>query len=157
MPFDKFQARREETVRRGLIGLIMVPLFMVGFFTFNHLAPQLGFQERNGQLHHSPPTYSEQKSRVEELCAGLPRPEMFQLTDSTPPEHYADSTLVTYRYRSIRGAAEIMPTFLVWFNENGWYHIPDTSTFEKGKQKIFISPWSNHQFTHYDIYCSEKD
>lgn len=168
MPFDKFQARREETVRRTLIVLITVPLFLVGFFTFNHLAPRLGFMERNGQLHHTISQDEEQIRRVNELCQSLPKPEKFEfisvfekirLKSDGLENGGFDSSTVIYRYESVRGAAEIMPTFLVWFSENGWHRIPDTSTFEKGNQKIFISVNTTrlHGFPNiYEIYCMEK-
>lgn len=156
MPFNNIKEEPTETDRRGLIVLIMLPLFLVGFFAFNHLAPGLGFQERNGQLHHTIGFDEVRDIRIGKLCAELPKPEKFEFISSTDNSSF-DYSMDIYHYRSIRGAAEIMPTFLVWFNENGWYRIPDTSTFEKGKQKIYISANFDFQFTNYDIYCSEKD
>ncbi len=150
MPFENLQAELKEINRRGLIISITLLLLLPAYLIFNHLAPQLGLEERNGQLNHTIGFDEVRDIRIGKLCTGLPKPEKFEFVSSTNKSSF-DHSMVIYHYRSKRGAAEIMPTFLVWFNENGWSCISDTSTFEKGKQKIYIAANSDDQFTNYEI------
>jgi len=161
MPFENLQPERKEIDRRLLVFFTTLLLFLPAFLIFNYLAPRLGFENRNPQLYHAFSLFDEeQMNRVRELCQNLPKPEKFDFVSSFEDGGVESSTII-YRFDSTREAEEIMPMFLIWFNENGWRQVSDTSTlkFEKGNQKIYISVNSEdfHGFPNqYEIYCSEK-
>jgi len=153
MLFENYEQEEPENERLALfifLGALLVP---VGFI--------LVFQFLLGMRNYPPPNHTigtddAQLRRVRELCASLPRPEKFEFTSSSENGGF-DSSTVIYRYNSPRGAAEIMPAFLVWFDENGWSRITNTSTYEKGKQTVYISIGDGGSFTDYEIFCIEKD
>ena len=93
---------------------------------------------------------------VEQLCAGLPMPEKFKFTGKHEPKNDYEQHLVVYFYSSPRPPEEILPSFLLWFNENGWRHAPGTeTTFRKDNFSIYIWYDSTPTVTNYSIYCSE--
>jgi len=133
------------------ISVLLLPLIFFGAFQF---LP--GMRNDPPQTNHTIQTDETQLRRVDELCTSLPKPEKFEFIARTESASFNSST-VTYAYRSTRGAEEIMPAFLLWFNENGWNSIPNTSTFEKANQTIYISIANfENTFSEYYIYCTEK-
>jgi hypothetical protein len=154
--FENFEQSEPENNRLALalfLSLVFVPVIFIWVFQF---LP--GMREDPPQVNHTLETDKTRLIRVNELCTKLPRPEKLEFVSSHENSGFA-STVVIYNYTSTRGAEEIMPVFLVWLNENGWSRIPNTSTYEKGKQTVYISPstFSNSPWTNYEIYCTEKD
>lgn len=99
----------------------------------------------------------ERLQRVKELCSNLPKPEQFYFVSDAAPKMDDTSALVASTYHSDRALEEIAPSFLVWFNSNGWrqlrehhnepvlhYHddykpVPEHElTFSKNNQTISI-------------------
>lgn len=155
--FENFEQNEEPEIKRpalfaALCVVILPILFLLGF----QFLP--GMRRDPPQTNHTIQTDKARLSRVNELCTNLPRPEKLEFIASRENSSFG-STAVIYAYNSTRGAEEIMPAFLVWFNENGWHLIPNTSTYEKGNQTVYISPKSvfGAPWTNYEIYCTEKD
>jgi hypothetical protein len=99
----------------------------------------------------------ESLKRVNDLCANLPKPEEFDLINNGTVVSSFELSLLRYAYKSDRGWDEIMPTFLVWLNENGWKSIPSSaSAFTKHNQTIAFSTVAGAA-ENYEIYCSEKN
>lgn len=153
--FENFEQEEPENDRLALsifLSLVIVPILFIWAFQF---LP--GMRNDPPMTNHTIQTDNTQLRRVHELCTNLPRPEKFEFISSYEKSNF-DSSTVIYSYNSIRGVEEIMPAFLVWFDENGWIRIPNTSTYEKGKQTVYISiGGSNGNLTPYEIYCVEKD
>ena len=160
--FENFEQEEPENNRLALaifLSLVFVPAIFIWAFQF---LPSM--RRDSSQINHTLKPDNAQLRRVHELCTNLPRPEKFEFISSYENGGFessasSDSSTVIYRYDSPRGAEEIMPAFLVWFDENGWQRIKNTSTYEKGKQTVYISVLVGdaETFTQYEIYCIEKD
>jgi hypothetical protein len=81
MPFDNFNKEPKETDRRWFVFFITLALLLPAYLLFDFLAPRLGFEERNPQLHHTIQLNENRLRRVRELCADLPKPEKFDFID----------------------------------------------------------------------------
>ena len=107
---------------------------------------------------------AERGRRIEAVCESLPKPEGFQLIEKTAPSQPDDYRLVSYSFSSSRSKEEIYPTFVVWFNSNGWHGSKDNSEalmFTKfnepvsSVQAISISFKQKTEGSVYEINCSE--
>ncbi len=102
------------------------------------------------------------EQRVEKLCASLPTPENFKLISKDKPNQYYRRVAVDYKFFSYyRTIEEIIPTFVMWFDENGWtQNIFDTENgeirleFKKNNQTIILK--SPRYVTAYTITCAES-
>jgi hypothetical protein len=159
--FENFEQEEPENKRITLaifLSLVLVPVGLALAFKF--LPSML---DNSPQIHHTFGTDDAQLQRVHWLCASLPKPEKFELISRYENAGFtssasSDSSTVIYRYKSERAENEIMPAFVIWFNENGWRRITNTATYEKGKQSVYISAtFDGGAFTQYEIYCTEKD
>lgn len=79
MPFEDFNKEPKETARRWLVFFITLALLLPAYAIFEILAPRLGLEGRNPQMHHTIQMDVNRLGRVRELCAGLPKPEKFDL------------------------------------------------------------------------------
>lgn len=153
--FENYEHEEPENNRLALavfLSLAFVPAIFIYAFQF---LP--GMRDDPPQMNHTIQLNDPaQIERVLELCASLPQPEKFEYISSYESSGLQSSTVI-YRYKSERGADEIMPAFLIWFDENNWQRITNTSTYEKGKQTVYISPGANDNYQFYEIYCTEKD
>lgn len=57
------------------------------------------------------------------LCSELPKPEQFTRVNTRPPRNASSSAQVIHGFRSERDFDEAIPTFLVWFDANGWKRV----------------------------------
>jgi len=152
--FENFEQEEPENDRLAVIITLSVVILPIIFILAFQFLP--GMDSGSSQRNHTIQTDDAQLRRVHELCASLPRPEKFEFISSYEKGDF-DSSTVIYRYNSERGADETMPAFIIWFDENGWYRITNTTTYKKGKQSVYISFIYGEPFTHYEIYCTEKD
>lgn len=165
MPFENFYQESDKARRRFWKGFGLAFLLFIGYWAFAPSALLDLESNRNLTEYTSTKEFNEKERarRVDDLCRYLPRPEQFDFISSYESAGFEssasfDSSTVIYRYKSERVADEIMPAFLIWFDENGWRLIPNTSTYEKGKQTVYISvSFDGGAFTQYEIYCAEKD
>ncbi len=152
--FENFEQEEPENDRLAVIITLSVVILPIIFILAFQFLP--GMRNDPPMTNHTIQIDNTQLRRVHELCASLPRPEKFEFISRNESE-ILNSQTVTYSYRSPRSTEEIMPAFLVWFDENGWYRITNTSTYEKGKQNVYISVIYGEPFTNYEIFCTEKD
>jgi hypothetical protein len=160
MPFDNFYEESDKARRRwwksiGLAVLLFFAYWTVGFL----IIPEPKTSAPRSPEAQTAPVKSidqERHRRVHDLCAYLPTPEKFYLEEKSTLAESPDFTLVRYSFKSERTWDEIMPSFLLWLNANGWKTLSNNqSTFTKGNQTIaFDQPYGQ---TNYVIYCSEKD
>jgi hypothetical protein len=101
--------------------------------------------------------------RVENLCSSLPTPENFKRGYRQPVDHYfcrvAFDQLFYSDYRTIE---EVLPTYIWWFNENGWRQSFFTDQngetrleFRKNNQSITLR--SERYVTGYTVTCAESE
>jgi hypothetical protein len=165
MPFDNFYKSEDEARRLWWKCLGGAVLFIIGYCSLFFVLPE----SQPVQVLPKPASFDsyrisdtvdqEALQHLNELCAGLPQPEKFDFKGSGSPTTLNDNyTMVIYRYSSKRSREEIMPVFLVWFNEHGWEREPySDSIFKKGNQTIFVG--GNNDFSgksNYVILCAEK-
>src|SRR5688572_22398243 len=138
MPFDNFYKPEDEddSKRRvwifGAMAVLFFPAFVFVCFVFNVDLSIPGDSSSN--------TFVTPAVEVaESLCSYLPKPEKFVfVSKGSFPGREVGSTVV-HRYQSERGLEEIMPTFLVWFDSNGWKADPNANlTFRKNDRTITI-------------------
>ena len=155
MPFDNFYAESDKAARRWRKICCLALLLVIGYCALPFVAETVSSLDT--------PTENETISgdarieRINALCASLPRPEKFSFKNREPLKDYPDGSLVLYRFDSDRPQEEIMPFFLIWFNNNGWKSIAeDGSVFRKGRQTVTIGFYSPYHIpAGYEITCSE--
>ena len=113
---------------------------------------------------------AESAEQIKAVCESLPKPEGFQLVEKNAPSQPDYYSSVSYSFHSSRSKEEIYPTFVVWFNANGWQssnNDSDALVFQKinptyskinpvsSIQTIYISPKQSNEGNIYTIVCSE--
>ena len=95
--------------------------------------------------------------KADALCLSISKPEKFQFLSKTVSASKEKSATVVYRYITERDFGEIMPSFTVWFDANGFTSIPNNRlTFRNANQTVALR--SLDEFSRsYEIYCSESD
>jgi hypothetical protein len=156
MQFDDYNQESSDFDRRATVILMTLALFPFGLVIYCFFAPE----PDRPQMNHTISVDDAQLERVHNLCANLPKPKKFifiSRSEHAGLEQAEDTSTVIYSYRSIRGAEEIMPVFLLWFDEHDWRRNQPTSAFEKARQSVYISVTAKGASTQYEIYCSERD
>jgi hypothetical protein len=164
MPFEDFYKAEDEARRRWWKCVGAAILLYVGYWTIGLLiVPDSKPVEEPPRVRNNAASTSvrwsdveRRRRRVEELCENLPKPEKFHLAVEDIMIEDVNSTLIRYAYKSDRAWEEIMPSFLIWLNANGWKPLPSNeSTFTKNNQTIAFNKVLN-DLVNYEIYCSEK-
>lgn len=128
MPFEDFYKAADQHAHRWRLCLIAAIFFIAAYFSLPFFVKRL--------LTPPPEVKSAQtetvRGKADALCMSLPKPEQFFLT-GVGEEKIADGAAkVEYRYRSQRSFEEIMPPYLIWFDEQGWERIFDEAYARKG-------------------------
>lgn len=152
MPFENFYEESDKADRRGralVYTLIFAPIIyiivLVLFSWYENREAEIKFEQQAERARH-----------VDALCMSLPKPEQFSLVKREPPAGSADIASIIFRYRSERELDEIMPTFRVWFDANGWTADAGwESKFNKGNQSILIETSENYPGI-FEIRCYER-
>lgn len=139
-----------------LAAFIFVPVFVYAFGLFESDAPQLD---------HTLLMNSDEAAerRVDELCKSLPTPENFELMRKLPTEYFYRRVAVDYIFSSdYRTLEETIPTFVLWFAENGWtqsfFNKQDGYVrleYKKNNQTVTLK--SENQNRVYTASCSERE
>jgi hypothetical protein len=163
MPFENFYEESDKARRRWWKCVGLAFLLFTGYwaFAFSTMPDFEGDRRTAENLDHAERQWriNERVRQVENLCRYLPTPEKFFLVRQEVPKNFADSTSIVYRYNSNRAPAEIMPSFLLWFNANGWRSISaDGLMFKKENQTVSIRVLKPYDFVSgYEIQCLESD
>ncbi len=95
--------------------------------------------------------------KADALCASISKPEKFQFFSKTVSASKENSATVIYTYMTERDFGEVMPSFTVWFDTNGFTPEQNNKlTYKNGSQTVAIRSWDNFSSI-YEIYCSESD
>jgi hypothetical protein len=163
MPFDNFYEESDKARRRwwkcfGAAILLFTGYWAAGLLIAPEPKPVEQFVEQTGII-QTPVMITGDKERlrrVNDLCTYLPTPENFHPADKRTLVENPELTLVRYSFKSDRTWDEIMPSFLIWLNANGWKPLShNQSTFTKDNQTIAFSRILNDS-ANYEIFCSEK-
>jgi hypothetical protein len=164
MPLDNFYNSEDEARRLWWKCLGGAALIIIGYCSLFFVLPEsqpvqvLPKPASSDWYGISDTVNQEALQHLNELCASLPQPEKFDFKGSDLPRTLNNNyTMVVYRYSSKRSLEEIMPVFLVWFNENGWERDQySDSIFKKGNQTIYVSGNNFSPNSNYEILCAEK-
>jgi len=156
MPFDNFYEESDKARRRWWKCFGLAFLLFIGYWTFALLTIPKTEGDRNLKEYLNK---EERIRQVDQLCASLPKPEQFTFIEKESPKHYGGETSIIYRFSSDRQPEEIMPFFVIWFNDNGWKSIGnDGENFKKGKQMVTITVFARLDvMTGYEIQCYDSD
>jgi hypothetical protein len=156
MPFDNFYKEFDKAERRWRWLLFCSIIFLPAVY----LTVPVIYSSYSWYENYKPEVTEEQAQRerhVDALCMSLPKPEQFNFVDREPFFSSAKVTTVTFNYRSERVLEEMMPTFRVWFEADGWTADAGwKSKFSKGDQTILIQSAENNANI-FEIWCSERD
>jgi len=95
--------------------------------------------------------------KADALCASISKPEKFQFFSKTVSASKENSATVIYTYMTERDFGEVMPSFTVWFDTNGFTPEQHNKlTYKNGSQTVAIRSMDNFSKI-YEIYCSESD
>lgn len=89
------------------------------------------------------------------LCSELPTPEQFRRMNPATPRSASLAAQVFHHYHSEREFDEIIPTFLVWFESNGWKRVSEdalkspVATYHPNRKLIFRKTNSIVTIVHY--------
>jgi hypothetical protein len=171
MPFDNFfEETDKRDVRFGLIVLAVAVAVVLAVFSYNYLTD-------SAIKYHTPPLANilepQQFLKASELCNALPKPENFERVATREPQFSGSSANVFHGYRSERDFEELLPTFLVWFDANGWKRIADYDfqppvaknrhlIFSKGNSTVTIvhyypNPYADARSANYELGCYYDD
>lgn len=161
MPFENFYNESDKARRRWWKCVGAAFLLLVGYWAFALLAipdptPYVPPPEKT-YLAGTYPYYQIQQ-RVGDLCASLPLPEDFHLVEKSAPIAYSRHVSNGSVFRSRRTTDEIYPTFIIWFNDNGWQEKENPNEgleFVKQNQTIEISLTRTTEGVFHGVKCTE--
>lgn len=118
MPFENFFDETDKhDFRFGVIVVAVGVLLVLAVFSYNYLTGLAN------DAYKAPPVSTDDSQRfvnASDACDQLAKPEQFERVKSESPQFTDSSAQVFYNYRSERDFDEVLPTFLVWFEANGW-------------------------------------
>jgi len=153
MPFENFYKESDKTDRRWrwlvcavLLSPIVYVIVLVSFSWYENREAEIEFERQAARARN-----------VDALCTSLPKPEQFSFVRREPPSSSGYIASIIFRYRSERKFEEIMPTFRVWFDNNGWTADKGwNAKFDKGNQSILIQPSESFYLGNFEIWCYER-
>lgn len=154
MSFENFYQKDTEydrIVRHWWIFIFLIIAVFIGF---------LFLPDREPPVPKRPLTIAERQQHVTELCSSLPKPEDFELTNKDLPSNFTYIVSVDYFFYTKRSREEILPTFVLWFAQNGWIEEEtdedDSLSFSKDIQTISIKNDFQPDNGYYRITCTEQ-
>jgi hypothetical protein len=165
MPFDNFYEESDKSRRRWWKYFGLAFLMLTGYWAFALLVlpdfegdRKMVEEWKRRESETEGFNRKERARRVDDLCRYLPKPEKFEFIRKDLPTDFSDSTSIVYRYASDRSPEEIMPFFVIWFNDNGWKSFSnDEKMFIKNKQMISIRALTTRDVVWgYEIGCYDS-
>lgn len=157
MPFENFYKESNTAHRRWWKFFALAFLPITGYWFFALFFSQL-FQFREATTPGFLTPAQERKYRVHGLCNSLPEPEDFKFVVKSLTTDTDNFSSTGFIYRSSRSKEEIYPTFLVWFNTNGWTTTRPSEAsikFIKDNQIVEIAPFAAKPFDYFMVTCTE--
>ncbi len=175
MPFDNFYQESDKAARRwwkcfGLAFLLFIGYWALGFLVLPRSEEAKTISVPLDKFNHL--------WQATEICTNLPKPEGFYFRGDTFSEIDETPTFVTFNYESNRSFEEVVPSYIVWFDSNGWKQVPNYKiyglikpdgqlAFSKNNQNVVISYYNlyldkrivnRELFPHYyAIYCYKSE
>lgn len=175
MPFDNFYAESDKAARRWWKCFCLAFLLFTGYWSLGFL---IFPNSEEDEIITAPLGKFRNLWQATELCANLPKPQGFYFSGDIFSELDNTSKLVSFKYESNRSFEEVAPSYLVWFDSNGWKRVPNDKTygymkpdgqlaFIKSNQNVVISYYNtdldtsitNKEFytPYYVIYCYQRE
>lgn len=153
--FESIKNQTPDESRKWRILLTSFLFAVLGFLAYSFVESKI---EPSGQAN-----VVTVKERVENLCQSLPIPENFRLGRKQPVGYLDRRAEVDFNfYSDYRTIEEVLPTFIMWFNENGWtqsfFNDQNGETriqFKKNNQTITLR--SKRYVTAYTATCAESE
>jgi hypothetical protein len=129
MPFEDFYKAADQHAHRWRLCLLASIFLIAAYFGVPILVKWVFAPTPPAVI---PPLTKSLRGKADALCMSLPKPEQFSLGGVSEEKFVDNAARVVYTYRTQRSFEEIMPQFLIWFDEQEWEQIFDESYERKG-------------------------
>lgn len=140
MLFENLYQEADKAIRRRWWISLAASLLLVFCYTAN-----AWMTTRAADIYLASASFDEPQRflKASALCSELPNPEQFERVNARAPRYTDSSAQVFHGYRSARDFDEVTPTFLIWFESNGWKRVKNgdfssrVETIHPNRQLIF--------------------